>query len=140
MRLTDLPPAARMAGDRLERACPWCRRLAPTLQIHAGRTTRIVPVADVTLLRASEQHIEVWTAEGLRGLLRDSLARLEAAYPGVWMRVHRRALVDLGAVLRVIRVADRRRHGRRFIVVAGVGEVAVAGRLWPGVREALGGG
>lgn len=137
MRLADLPPAARMAGDLLERACPWCRRLAPTLQIHAGRTTRLVPVADVTLLRASCQHIEVWTAEGLHGLLRDSLARLEAAYPGVWTRVHRRALVDLGAVLRVIRTAGRQRHAAHYLVVAGVGEVAVAGRLWPGVKAAL---
>jgi len=139
MRLADLPIGARMSGERLERACPWCRRIPPSLRLYAGRTTRIVPVAEITLLRAADKLVEVWTAEGLRGLLRASLGGLEAAYPGVWMRVHRRALVDPGAVLRVIRVADRRRHGARYLVVEGVGEVAVAERLWPTVRAALGG-
>jgi two-component system LytT family response regulator len=73
---------------------PWAERLVVGL----ARGSRVVPVASVEWVEASDNYVTVHAADG-GGLLREALHSLQARLdPARFARVHRSALVNLARV------------------------------------------
>jgi two-component system response regulator AlgR len=90
-------------ADRLQRALDKAAVLSPQQvavlgdgESFIGATYRgsqmRIAVADVVFLRADAKYVEVWRADGM-ALTEESLRSIEQRLPGVFMRVHRNALV-----------------------------------------------
>ena len=90
------------------------------IKVVVGNATRLIPLADVMAFRAVTGYTEVVTAGNdalIRTPLRDLLPRLD---PGIFVQVHRNAIVNLGAIELARRLPDGRyvvdlRHGRGSI-------------------------
>ncbi len=88
---------------------------------------------DVVLLRADSKYVEVWHRDGL-ALTEESLRSIEQRLPGVFLRVHRNALI-LAARARALKRAD---DGRLLLTLDGCGEtIEVSRRHAPEVRRLL---
>ncbi len=96
-----------------------------------------LPVAEVVYLKAELKYVTVRTASRSH-ILDASLADLEERYPGLFLRIHRNALVALRA-LRALEKHDDPQEGEGWAVrLDGVDErLAVSRRQLPAVREAL---
>lgn len=96
-----------------------------------------LPVSEVVYLKAELKYVTVRTAS--RSYILDgSLAELEARYPGLFLRIHRNALVAVRA-LRALEKHDDPHEGEGWAVRRdGVDErLAVSRRQLPAVREVL---
>ena len=101
-----------------------------------GRTER-VPLAEVLYFKAELKYVTVRTAS--RSYILDgSLAELEERYAGLFLRIHRNALVAVRA-LRALEKHDDPQEGEGWAVrLDGVDErLSVSRRQLPAVREAL---
>ena len=68
-----------------------------------GNTVRMIPVADVICLEATEKYVNVVTANG-ESLVRMSLRELAARIDGPeFLQVHRSVLVNAGSILSAVR-------------------------------------
>lgn len=68
-----------------------------------GNTVRMIPVADVIYMEASEKYVNVVTATG-EALVRMSLRELAARIEGAdFVQVHRSVLVNAGSILSAVR-------------------------------------
>jgi two-component system response regulator AlgR len=99
---------------------------------YRGRVQRI-PAGEVILLRADSKYVEVWHPGGM-ALTEESLRAIEERLPGLFLRVHRNALV----------AADRARElrkdpvGQYVLSLHGTAElVEVSRRHAPEVRRLL---
>jgi DNA-binding LytR/AlgR family response regulator len=109
-RLEQLPQAPRAEG-RAE-LMQQLRAIAPAtlsaerikvLRAGIGNTVRMIPVADVICLEATEKYVNVVTAGGeslVRLSLRDLAQRLEGAE---FIQVHRSVLVNAACILSAVR-------------------------------------
>ncbi len=95
---------------------------------------RRIPVGEVILLRADSKYVEVWhTQEGV-ALTEESLRAIEERLPGVFLRVHRNALVAADRV-RGLRKGET---GQLLLSLEGTDEeVEVSRRHAPVVRRLL---
>ncbi len=92
-----------------------------------------IPAADVIFLRADSKYVEVWHAQGL-ALTEESLRTVEERLPGLFLRVHRNALVAPGRV----RELRKGQEGQLLLVMDGCEEqVEVSRRHAPEVRRML---
>ena len=90
-----------------------------------------VPVGEVFLLRADSKYVEVWYAGGM-ALTEESLRSIEERLPGLFLRVHRNALVAPHRVRALQRASD----GQLSLVVDGVERpVEVSRRHAPALRR-----
>jgi two-component system response regulator AlgR len=90
-----------------------------------------VPVGEVFLLRADSKYVEVWHAGGM-ALTEESLRSIEERLPGLFLRVHRSALVAPHRVRALQRAAD----GQLSLIVDGVERpVEVSRRHAPALRR-----
>jgi two-component system response regulator AlgR len=101
-----------------------------------GRTER-VPLPEVLYLKAELKYVTVRTAA--RSYILDaSLAELEERHPGLFMRVHRNALVARRAVRALEKHYDSEEGEGWAVRLTGIDEVvAVSRRQLSAVREAL---
>jgi two-component system response regulator AlgR len=92
-----------------------------------------IPVGEIVLLRADSKYVEVWHAGGM-ALSEESLRAIEERLPGLFLRVHRNALVAPHCMRAVQRGAD----GQLLLTLDGVGQpVEVSRRHAPEVRRLL---
>lgn len=131
-------------ADRLQRALAKAAALSPQ-QVAAlgdgdafigasyrGSPLRIA-VADVVLLRADAKYVEVWQ-QGHMALTEESLRSIEQRLPGVFMRVHRNALVARSRVRGLAKDGD----GQLLLRLDGIDEqVEVSRRHAAEVRRLL---
>lgn len=93
---------------RLEQALARARQLRPELvadmvtRTHLGDAHRLVPVAQVRLLRAEHKYVSVYFEDG-ELLLEESLGNLEAEFPERFVRVHRNALVAVDYIREMVK-------------------------------------
>lgn len=129
--------------ERLARALEKARALSPAQQNALGASGYInasyrggllrVEVADVVVLRADSKYVEVWHPGGV-ALTEESLRALEERLPGVFLRVHRNALVAPDCIRGIKREAD----GRLLLAIDGCdAAVEVSRRHAPAVRALL---
>jgi two-component system LytT family response regulator len=77
-----------------------------TLLIKDGKRTVVLPVATIDWIEATDYYARVHTA-GKSYLMRESLTSLAATLsPGIFVRVHRSAIVNIGQVAEVESVAS----------------------------------
>ncbi|MCG3171378.1 MAG: Transcriptional regulatory protein BtsR [Pseudomonadales bacterium] len=98
--------------DALAQGAPEPRRYFGSH--HAG-TTRLVPVAEVRALIADHKYVTA-LLPGASALLDESLREIENEFPGVFLRVHRNALVALRHVTGIV----RRTGGECAVTLAGI--------------------
>jgi len=89
-------------------------RGAPALVSRVGDRTMRIPIEQIRILHADEKYTSVHYLGG-EVLIEDSLVRLEQRYPGVFVRVHRNALV----ARRAMRALFRDGEGRDRVEVEG---------------------
>jgi DNA-binding LytR/AlgR family response regulator len=109
-RLEQRPQAA-PAGDRahlmqqlqaIAPPAPSSERIK-VIRAGVGNTVRMIPVADVICLEATEKYVNVVTATG-ESLVRMSLRELAARIDGPeFIQVHRSVLVNAGSILSAVR-------------------------------------
>jgi two-component system, LytTR family, response regulator len=131
-RLSTGEAPLRESLERLAAALgrPPLARLAVT---DAGRT-RFVDLASVDWLEAEDNYVAVH-AGAARHLVRETLAHLEARLdPAVFVRVHRSALVNVGAV----REMNVLFHGDVELLLRGGHRVRVGRSYRSGLKEKLG--
>jgi two-component system response regulator AlgR len=133
--------------ERLQRALDKARVLsgeqrsalaAASAYISASQRGGVVRIAvgEVILLRADSKYVEVWHAQGL-ALTEESLRAIEERLAGLFLRVHRNALVAAERIRGLRREAD----GRLLLQLDGIEEtVEVSRRHVPEVRRLLRGG
>ena len=135
--------------QRLQQALDQARRLS-TVQLeklhnsHAdGRRTHLcarkrgnlelVPIDVVVYLQADNKYVTVCSA-AQQILIEESLKSLEQEFSGDFMRIHRNALVAVGA----IRGLDKNAEGHCCVLLEGVDErLEVSRRLLPEVRKRI---
>jgi two-component system response regulator AlgR len=94
---------------------------------------RLVPVAQVCFFRAEHKYVTARFADG-ELVLDESLSALEDEFEGLFLRVHRNALVAIAHV----RALDRDADGRQCVRCEGVPDaVEVSRRMLSQVRKAL---
>lgn len=129
--------------ERLARALEKARALSPAQQRALGADGYInasyrggllrIEVDDVAVLRADRKYVEVWYPGGV-ALTEESLRALEERLPGVFLRVHRNALVAPDRIRGLQREAD----GRLLLAIEGCNAaVEVSRRHAPAVRALL---
>lgn len=129
--------------ERLARALEKARALSPSQQQALGATAYInatyrggllrIDVAEVVLLRADSKYVEVWHPGGI-ALTEESLRGLEERLPGLFLRVHRNALVAPARIRGLCRESD----GRLVLSLDGCDSpVEVSRRHAPEVRALL---
>ncbi len=92
-----------------------------------------IPAADVILLRADSKYVEVWHPGGM-ALTEESLRGIEERLAGLFLRVHRNALVAADKA----RALRRGAEGQLLLSLHGTGEsVEVSRRHAPEVRRLL---
>ena len=98
-----------------------------------------VPIEDVVYLKAELKYVTVRTRE--REYLTDaSLLMLDAAFPGVFLRIHRNALIARHAIVGIERVAggSADHEAVRQVVLDGVPERLPVSRLqWAAVKAVI---
>lgn len=106
---------------------------APTLVAHSNQATRVIPSAEVEWIESANHYARVWhRAKG--HLVRESLDALEGRLASAgFVRIHRSALVRLGAIERL----DRRRGAEATIVLRSGAVLPVARRRLAQVAAAL---
>ena len=110
----------RAALDRVRAALP--RRAPTALAVRMAGRTDLVPVADVSYVRAAGAYAELVLRDGSRRLHGATLAQLDAELPA-FDRVHRSYLVRPDEVVRLVA-----REGSRYAVVLASGEEIPVGR------------
>jgi two-component system LytT family response regulator len=121
-------PAA--ARNRNVPAAPWLSRLLVTV----GTRSIVVPVGEVTWIRADDYYASVFTG-GTAYLLREPLTDLERRLdPREFLRVHRSAIVRLAAV----RALERTAQGRLVVLLRDGTRVPVSRARRDAVVGALG--
>ncbi|MCB1722913.1 MAG: response regulator transcription factor [Gammaproteobacteria bacterium] len=130
--------------DRLRRALGKARALSGEQQRALGDSgaylsvtyrggSQRIPACDVLFLRADSKYVEVWHSKGM-ALTEESLRAIEERLPGLFMRVHRNALVAPDCV-RGIRRGDA---GQILVELEGTEEtVEVSRRHAPDLRRLL---
>jgi two-component system response regulator AlgR len=131
-------------ADRLQRALDKAGALSPQQvdvlgagdafigATYRGSQMRIA-VADVVFLRADAKYVEVWRPGGM-ALTEESLRSIEQRLPGMFMRVHRNALVARSRVRGLTKGGD----GQLLLALDGSTEqVEVSRRHAPEVRRLL---
>ena len=94
---------------------------------------KLVPVAQVCFFRAEHKYVTARFADG-ELLLDESLSALGDEFAGLFLRVHRNALVAVAHV----RALERDVNGRQWVRCAGVSDaVEVSRRMLSPVRKAL---
>lgn len=118
--------------------CAGCGRPMPgsRLLVRRGNSMKVVDAEDLTMLRASQKQIEVWTVYGLVGTLEASTLQMHERFPHL-VRIHRATLVDPQAIERIDGIETATHELARVAVVSGVGPVQIARREWPRVRRVL---
>jgi len=102
---------------------------------HLGDSERLVPVADIILLRAEHKYVNAYLADG-EVLLEEALAALEQEFGERFLRVHRNALVAVAHIREMKRDAD----GRWHLILRGLTlSVEVSRRMVATVRGRLSG-
>ena len=114
------------------------RRLTPAyrtrLLVSSGRRSMSIPVATVTWIAAEDYYARVHVGNASH-LLRETLTALEDELdPRAFVRIHRSALVNLGAVSEVRRAPD----GRLGVVLRDGTRLTVSERRRAAVLKALG--
>ncbi len=82
-----------------------------------------IPVSEIVFLRADSKYVEVWHADGM-ALSEESLRAIEERLPGMFMRVHRNALVSR----RSVRALRKDSSGRLMLALCGSDEVVEVSR------------
>ncbi len=130
--------------DRLLRALDKASALNPDQQSALAQTGAFfsasyrggmlrIPASDVIFLRADSKYVEVWHPQGV-ALTEESLRTVEERLPGLFLRVHRNALVAPGR-LRELRKGP---EGQLQLFLHGSDEpVEVSRRHAPEVRRIL---
>ncbi len=85
------------------------------LSSHAAGNTRLIPVVEVRALLAEHKYVTA-CLPGAEALLDDSLRTIEHEFPGVFLRVHRNALVAIRHISGIVRHPD----GGCTVALAGV--------------------
>ena len=124
VRARDL--AAALA--RAEQAAHPARLALPS----AGRT-EYVSTSDIAQLRGAGDYVEVVFTSGRTALFTTTLAKLEAALPATFLRVHRSAIVNTALAERL----DRDAGGGGRLKLTGGGQAPVSRRIMPRVKAAL---
>jgi two-component system response regulator AlgR len=134
VRLERLQAALAKVGKRLA-AAPLPDPGVLLIQ-DRGRTER-VPLPEILYLKAELKYVTVRTAA--RSYILDaSLSELEERHPGLFLRVHRNALVARGAVRALEKHYDPEEGEGWAVRLNGIDEVvAVSRRQLSAVREAL---
>lgn len=132
-RLGALPSPAEVAAAELP-AGP-ALRLDDVVYLRAGLRARFAPVADISVIAASDNYTDVQLADGSNVFLRKSLKAWEDTLPAShFMRVHRTQIVNLARVTRY----QRDRDERTLLFVDGAHEPVPASRdRWNELRERL---
>jgi two-component system response regulator AlgR len=135
VRLERLQAALAKVGKRLLAAAPLPDPGVLLIQ-DRGRTER-VPLPEILYLKAELKYVTVRTAA--RSYILDaSLSELEERHPGLFLRVHRNALVARGAVRALEKHYDPEEGEGWAVRLNGIDEVvAVSRRQLSAVREAL---
>jgi two-component system, LytTR family, response regulator AlgR len=101
------------------------------LSIHERGKVLLVPIAEVLYLRAELKYVTVRTREKSY-LLEDSLTQLEQAYPNLFVRIHRNALVARAAIsgFEKQRMAEGEEAGEAawVVLLKGIPETLVVSR------------
>lgn len=101
------------------------------LSIHERGKVLLVPIAEVLYLRAELKYVTVRTREKSY-LLEDSLTQLEQAYPDLFVRIHRNALVARAAIsgFEKQRMAEGEEAGEAawVVLLKGIPETLVVSR------------
>jgi len=130
--------------ERLRRALDKARALNQDQQTALAETggflnvsyrggVQRIPAAEVLFLRADSKYVEVWRDVGM-ALTEESLRAIEERLPGLFLRVHRNALVAVDR----IRALERGDAGAFRLTVEGSDEaVEVSRRHVPEVRRLL---
>ena len=135
--------------QRLQQALDKARRLSSVQleKLHnsqaGGRRTHLcarkrgnlelVPIDEVVYLQADNKYVTVCSA-AQQILIEESLKSLEQEFSGDFMRIHRNALVAVGA----IRGLDKNAEGHCCVLLEGVDErLEVSRRLLPEVRKRI---
>jgi two-component system LytT family response regulator len=134
LRRLDPAPAGETAAAEDPPGLPL--RLDDTVYLRAGPRARFVPVADISVIAASDNYTDVRLADGSKVFLRKSLKAWEDTLPAPhFMRVHRTQIVNLARVTRYERDGDEHTH----LYVKGVPDPVRASRYrWTELRDRLG--
>lgn len=115
-----------------EQAAILTAETAYLIASYRGGVLRI-PVSEIVFLRADSKYVEVWHADGM-ALSEESLRAIEERLPGMFMRVHRNALVSPSS----LRALRKDSSGRLMLALRGSDEVVeVSRRHAAGVRRLL---
>ena len=110
---------------------PGAARTHVSATLHGN--LKLVPVAQVCFFRAEHKYVTARYAGG-ELVLDESLSALEEEFAGMFLRVHRNALVAVAHV----RALERDAEGRHFVSCEGVSDgVEVSRRMLSQVRKAL---
>lgn len=105
----------------------------PRLLVRSGRGHRLMPLAEISRFVAREGLVYAYSGEG-RHLTDYTLAELEERTAGLFLRVHRAALVSLDAIESIVPNGD----GSATLTLGGGTAVRVSRRRASEVKEALG--
>jgi len=130
-----LEKAARLAPEKLE----GVRRALPGARAHLSVNEKgrivLVPVGDVVYLKAELKYVTVRT-ETREYLVEESLARYEAEFPDIFVRIHRNCLVAARRIREIGKLpGDSEGH---FVRLDGTDErLAVSRRQYSSLRETI---
>ena len=98
-----------------------------------GGELRLINISDIRYFLAEHKYVTVRYTEG-SVLIEESLRSLEAEFEGVFIRIHRNALVALNA----IEALEKSKSGAHRIRMAGVEEtLEVSRRHLPHIRKVM---
>jgi two-component system response regulator AlgR len=124
-RLCDSQLQQLQAANSGQRRTHLCARNRGNLEL--------IAVEDIVYLQADSKYVTVRAPAG-RILIEESLKSLEQEFDGIFVRIHRNALVAASA----IRGLEKDAQGHSLVVLCGIEErLEVSRRLLPGVRKLI---
>ncbi len=130
-----LRAAEQARADRLQLILDESReRVSPTsLKVTASGKVELVSAQDVAYCKGAGDYVELMLADGSCKLHSATLAELEGALPGTFLRVHRSYLVNTAFIASL----DRDASGAGSLLLKSGDMVPVSRRIMPSVRKAL---
>jgi len=99
--LTSFPNKEQLINTVKEIMHTESEQEATVLPIKGSGKVVFVKLQDVTYFQASEKYVEVFTRNGEKHLMEQSLKYIESKLPSYFLRVHRRYLINTGEIREV---------------------------------------